>query len=51
MITLGSGDIMEKANQFLTDQVLMKTRKVLNGVEDDRIGKDGGIERMGGKGR
>ena len=48
---LSGQDIMKQANQFLANQVLMKERKVLDGVEDDRIGEDGGIERMGSKGR
>ena len=50
MIPLGRSDIMKETDQFLTDQILLKERKVLYGVEDDGIGKDGGIERMGGKG-
>ena len=50
MIPLGRSDIMKETDQFLTDQILLKERKVLYGVEDDGIGKDGGIERMGGEG-
>ena len=42
---------MKQTNQLLANQVLMKERKVLDGMEDDGIGKDSGIERMGGKGR
>ena len=28
----------------------MEERKVLYGAEDDRIGEDGGVKQMGGKG-
>ena len=28
----------------------MEEREVLDGVEDDGVGKDGSVERMGGKG-
>ena len=28
----------------------MEKRKVLDGMEDDGVGEDGSIERMGGKG-
>ena len=44
MIPLGGGDVMEKMHQFLTDQVL-------DGVEDNGIGEDGSVKRMGSKGR
>ena len=30
-------------NQFLTDEVLTEEREVIDDVEDDRIGKDGGV--------
>ena len=50
MVSLGRGDIMKEADQFLTDQILLKEGEVLYGVEDSRIGKDGGVERMGSKG-
>jgi hypothetical protein len=39
---------MEETYQFLADEVLMVERKVLDGAEDDRVGEDGGIERIGG---
>ena len=44
MVALGSRDIVEKLNQLLADQVLMEKRKVLNGMEDNGIGKDSGIK-------
>ena len=50
MISLSGSDIMEQANQFLTDQVFLEQRKILDGAEDDGVGEDGGVERMGGKG-
>jgi hypothetical protein len=34
--------------QLLADQVLMIERKVFNGAEDDRVGKDASIKRMSG---
>ena len=50
VVTLSGRHVVEEANQFLTDQILMEKREVLDGVEDDGIGEDGGIEQMGGKG-
>ena len=50
MVSLCCGDVMKQADQFLTDQVFMKERKVLYSVEDGGIGEDGGVERMGSKG-
>ena len=50
MILLGSSDIMKETDQFLTNQILLKEREVLYGVEDGRIDEDGSIETMGGKG-
>ena len=50
VIALGSSDIMKETDQFLTDQVFLKEREVLYGMEDGGIGEDGGVERMGGKG-
>ena len=50
MVLLGGGDIMKETDQFLTDQVFLKEREVLYGVEDGGIGENGGIERMSGKG-
>ena len=50
MISLGSSDIMKETDQFLTDQILLKEREVLYGVEDGGIGEDGSVERMGGEG-
>ena len=47
---MGRSDIMKETDQFLTDQILLEKRKVLYGVEDNRIGENGGIERMGGEG-
>ena len=50
MVSLGCSDVMKEADQFLTDQILLKEGEVLYGMEDSRIGKDGGLERMGSKG-
>ena len=50
MVLLGGGDIMKETDQFLTDQVFLKEREVLYGMEDGGIGEDGSVERMGGKG-
>ena len=50
MIALGGRDVVKKANQLLANQVFMKKRKVLNGMEDDGIGEDGSVEGMGSKG-
>ena len=44
MVTLSGGDIMKKASQLLADQVLMEKWKVLDGMEDVRIGEDGGVK-------
>ena len=41
---------MEKTHQLLADQILLEQRKIFDGAEDDGVGEDGGIERMGGKG-
>ena len=41
---------MKETDQLLTNQVFLEQRKILYGVEDDGIGKDGGVKRMGGKG-
>ena len=48
--SLGGGNVMEQANQFLADQILLEQRKIFDGAEDDGVGEDGGVERMGGKG-
>ena len=50
VVSLGGGDIMKETDQFLTNQVFLKEREVLYGMEDGRIGEDGGVERMSGKG-
>jgi hypothetical protein len=44
MVSLSGGYVMEQAYQFLTDQVLLIKREVLDDAEDDQIGKDGGVE-------
>ena len=44
---MGSSDIMKETDQFLTDQILLEEREVLYGMEDDGIGEDGSVERMG----
>ena len=41
---------MEKTHQLLADQILLEQGKVFNGAEDDGVGEDGGVKRMGGKG-
>jgi hypothetical protein len=48
MVALSGGDVVKQAYQLLTNQVLLIKREVLDDAEDDRIGEDGGIERMGG---
>ena len=50
VVSLRGCDIMEQTNQFLTDQIFLEQREILYGAEDDRIGEDGGVKRMGGKG-
>ena len=50
MVPLSGSDVMEQANQFLADQVFLEQGKILDGAENDGIGEDGGVERMGGKG-
>ena len=50
MIPLGRSDIMKETDQLLTDQIFLEEGEVLYGVEDDGVGKDGGVERMGGEG-
>ena len=44
VISLGGGNVMEQANQFLADQVFLEQRKILYGAEDDGIGEDGGVK-------
>ena len=50
MVPLCCSNIMEQMNQFLTDQIFLEQREILYGVEDNGIGEDGGVKRMGGKG-
>ena len=50
MVSLSSRNVMEQTNQFLTDQIFLEQREILYGAEDDGIGEDGGVKRMGGKG-
>ena len=50
MVSLSGSNVMEQTNQFLTDQIFLEQREILYCAEDDGIGEDGGIERMGGKG-
>ena len=50
MVPLRRCNIMEQTNQFLTDQIFLEQREILYGVEDDGVGEDGSIKRMGGKG-
>ena len=44
VISLGGRDIVKEANQLLANQVLMEKREVLDSVEDDGVGEDGGVE-------
>ena len=50
MVSLCSHDIMKEADQLLTNQIFLEQREILYGAEDDGIGEDGGVKRMGGKG-
>ena len=50
MVSLCCCNIMEQTDQFLTDQIFLEQREILYGAEDDGVGEDGGVERMGGKG-
>ena len=50
VVPLCGCDIMEKTHQLLADQILLKQRKIFDGAEDDGVGEDGGVKRMGGKG-
>jgi hypothetical protein len=50
VVTLGSGYIMEQVHQFLTYQIFLIKREVLDDAEDDQIGEDGGVKQMGGIG-
>jgi hypothetical protein len=47
MVALSSRYVMEQAYQFLTNYVFFIEGEVLDDAEDDRIGEDGGVERMG----
>ena len=47
---MSGSDIMEQTNQFLANQIFLEQRKIFDGAEDDGVGEDGGVERMGGKG-
>ena len=50
MVSLSGSNVMEQANQFLTDQIFLEQREILYGAEDDGVGEDGGVKRMGSKG-
>ena len=50
MVSLRCCNIMEQTNQFLTDQIFLEQREIFYGAEDDGVGEDGGVKRMGGKG-
>ena len=50
MVLLCSCDVMEETDKLLTNQILLEQREIFYGAEDDRIGEDGGVKRMGGKG-
>ena len=34
----------------MTDQILLEQREIFYGAEDNGVGEDGGVKRMGGKG-
>ena len=46
MISLGSGDIMEQANELLTDNILFIEREAFKGMEEYRICDNSSVERM-----
>ena len=50
MVSLCGSNVMKETDQLLADQVFLEQRKILYGMEDDGIGEDGGVKRMGGKG-
>ena len=50
MVPLSSCDVMKETYQLLADQIFLEQREIFDGAEDDGIGEDGGVERMGGKG-
>jgi hypothetical protein len=50
MVTLSGGYVVKQAYQLLTNQVHLIKKEVLDNAEDDRIGEDGGVERMGSVG-
>jgi hypothetical protein len=44
MVALSGGYVMKQAYQLLANHVFLIKREVLDDAEDDRIGKDGGVE-------
>jgi hypothetical protein len=44
MIALSDGYVVKQAYQLLANHVLLIKGEVLDDVEDDRIGEDGGVE-------
>jgi hypothetical protein len=51
MVALSSRYVMEQAYQFLTNYIFFIEGEVLDDAEDDRIGEDGGVERVDCVGR
>lgn len=49
MMPLGSRNIVKQVDKLLTNKVLMEGREILDGAENNGIGEDGGIKRMGSK--
>jgi hypothetical protein len=50
MVALSGGYIVKQVYQLLANHVLLIKREVLDDAEDDRIGEDGSVERMGSVG-
>jgi hypothetical protein len=51
MVALSGRYIVEQAYQFLTNYILLIEREVFDDAEDDGIGENSGVERVGGVGR
>ena len=45
-MSLGPGDAVEKANEFMGDGVFMEQGDLFDCVEDDGGFEDGGVERV-----
>lgn len=44
VILLNNGNLMKETNQFLYNDIFLIKQKVLNGMEEDGICKNGSIE-------